>query len=406
MTHQIQTATQKLVGEITLNGSKSISNRVLILRALMESVFPIKGLSNAKDTTTLDRMLKNLDNPLLDAEDAGTTYRFMTAYLAYLGTNQVLMGSKRMCERPIGILVDALNELGANVYYLGREGYPPIQIQSEPKSMKGGPLKIGAGVSSQYISALLMIAPLLPQGLELELDGEIVSRPYIQMTLNLMAYFDIVYLWSGNLIKVPAQDYTPKEFQVEADWSAASYYYTLAALSDKVNLQLNGLYKDSVQGDAIIVDIMENFGILTKFNKKGVRLSKKTTPIESFEYNFTNCPDLAQTVAVLCAALDIPAHLTGLQTLTIKETDRIAALKTELEKLGAEVVCTERSLSIKKGIDFNIVPPMLETYKDHRMAMAFAPLVLKYKELNFDAKDVVNKSYPEFWNDLDKVLNT
>lgn len=402
----IKSKIQKIEGEISLNGSKSISNRILMLKALMESDFRIEGLSNANDTTTLNRMLKNLTEPLLDAEDAGTTYRFMTAYLAYLGVDKVLIGSKRMCERPIGILVDALNELGANIHYLGRAGFPPIQIETQAETMQGGQLKIGAEVSSQYISALLMIAPLLPKGLELELIGEIVSKPYIQMTLNLMANFDIVYLWSGNLIKIPAQTYAPADFQVEADWSAASYYYSLAALSSDVNLQLNGLYKDSVQGDAVIVDIMKNFGVKTVFNAQGVRLSKSAVSIKDFEYNFTHCPDLAQTIAVLCAALGVDAQLTGLQTLTIKETDRIAALKIELEKLGAVVSCTKRSLSIKKGIDFKKMPTTIKTYKDHRMAMAFAPLVLRFGALKFDDKMVVNKSYPEFWKDLELLLKS
>lgn len=406
MAQQIQSKTQKIKGVISLNGSKSISNRILVLRALMESDFEIKGLSNAKDTITLDRMLKNIDEPLLDAEDAGTTYRFMTAYLAFLGADRVLMGSKRMCERPISILVNALNELGANINYLGRTGFPPLQIEAKAATMQGGQLKIGAGVSSQYISALLMIAPLLPKGLELELEGEIVSKPYIQMTLNLMANFDIVYLWTDNLIKIPSQSYIPNDFQVEADWSAASYYYSLVALSADADLQLNGLYKDSVQGDAVIVEIMKHFGVNTVFNKEGIQLSKQTMDIKEFEYNFAHCPDLAQTIAVLCAALGIPAHLTGLQTLTIKETDRITALKVELEKMGVVVDCTDRSLSIKKGIDFKKTPLVVNTYKDHRMAMAFAPLVLRFKQLKFDNKTVVNKSYPEFWKDLEIVLNS
>lgn len=390
----------QLHGSITLNGSKSISNRLLIIQTLCESAFGIKGLSNAKDTIILKTLLTKIEDPLLDAGDAGTSYRFLTALLALRGDNQFLIGSKRMCERPIGVLVDALNELGAHVIYAGAEGYPPLNLKKHDGSSWGCRTSIGAHVSSQFISALLLIAPLLPNGIELILEGKIISRPYIQMTLNLMDRFGILSVWNKNMIKVPPQTYVAVDFKVEADWSAASYYYSFAALSQGTSLQLNGLYPNSVQGDAIVATLMKKFGIETNFNEAGILIEKKGPVVDKFYHDFTDCPDLAQTFAVLCAALNVEAELTGLDTLSIKETDRIAALYTELTKLGCTIVTSSNSLIITKGIQNKQQKVQINTYNDHRMAMSFAPLCLILDELIFEDKQVVSKSYPDFWEDL------
>lgn len=405
----LHTAPTRLTGEVQLNGSKSISNRLLLIEALSKQDVTISGLSNANDTIILTRLLQNQTDSVLDAEDAGTTYRFMTAYLACQSDTQVLTGSKRMLERPIKILAEALNELGAQINYLGKAGYPPLSIRSPKFVHETMPqLNIPANLSSQYISALLMIAPSLPKGLRLRLEGEIVSEPYITMTTSLMQRFGVEVLRAGNTFLIEPQLYSAEAIHIEADWSAASYYYAIAALNqDPVNLQLHWLEQQSSQGDAIIAPIMELLGVQTDYLGKGkIQLSKLDMPLpDKFTYDFTNCPDLAQTLAVVLAGLDIPANLTGLRTLRIKETDRIAALKTELEKLGAKVKTTEESLQIVKGIDVSVreKAPLVETYKDHRMAMAFAPLALRLGQLKFDNREVVNKSYPDFWKDLEQL---
>lgn len=392
-----------LKGEITLNGSKSISNRILMIQAILEEEFPIKGLSNAKDTATLKGLLGKLHEPILDAGEAGTAYRFMTAYLAWKGENQVLMGTKRMCERPIGVLADALNELGAKIQYVGKKGYPPLQMKPHNLEEWGQRIRIGAHVSSQFISALLLIAPVLPNGMELILEGKIISRPYIQMTLNLMEEFGIIAMWHNDMIKVPPQEYVSKPFVVEADWSAASYYYSLVGIADHAEIQLNGLQQNSVQGDAILAEVMTQFGVQTTFNEKGILLTKTPIEITHFKYDCSDCPDIAQTLAVLCASLNVNALLTGLETLTIKETDRIAAVKTELEKLGCEITTTEDSIWIKKGITDTAQSVTVETYDDHRMAMAFAPLALILDQVKMEDKRVVCKSYPKFWEDFERL---
>ena len=391
-----------IAGTLTLNGSKSISNRILMIQAITNADFSIQGLSNARDTQILQGLLGNLDEPILDAREAGTVYRFMTAYLAWRGKDQVLMGTKRMCERPIGLLADALNELGANIQYVGKVGYPPLHMKPHDPQTWSSRIHIGAHVSSQFISALLLIAPVLPNGIEMILEGKIISRPYIRMTLRLMEEMGIISLWHNDVIKVPHQQYEPKSFVVEADWSAASYYYSLVALAKSATLQLNGLHQKSVQGDAVLVELMRLFGVQTCFNETGIQLTKVPNAVlpEHFSYDFSDCPDLAQTVAVLCAGLNVPAQLEGLETLTIKETDRIQALKIELEKMGAEVETTDRSLTLVKGISQPHQTAHIQTYDDHRMAMSFAPLSLVLDQLYVEDPTVVRKSYPNFWTDF------
>ncbi len=393
-----------LRGSISLDGSKSISNRALIIRALSGQDFPIAHLSTSKDTTTMQHLLAQ-EASEYDTGAAGTTFRFMTAYLALQDGTQILTGSERMKQRPIGVLVDALRQLGASIEYLEKEGYPPLQINA-PQIGSQNQLSIAAGTSSQFISALLMIAPALPNGLELELVGTIVSRPYIEMTLALMAHFGVNHEWEGQKIKIAPQTYRAQAFAVEADWSAASYYYALAAFSETLDLQLDGLNADSWQGDAVLAKMMEAFGIQTSFNETGLHLSKAGSVKSGFEWDFIRCPDIAQTLAVVCGGLGVHGLFTGLETLSIKETDRIAALKAELAKVQVTFVKlpphfakrSEKTYFMVEG-KAQIDKPTFATYEDHRMAMAFAPFAM-YDPIQIEAPNVVVKSYPNFWRDL------
>lgn len=388
-------------GEVTLNGSKSIANRVQVIRALCAEKFEIENLSNADDTLTLERLLQS-EGFLLDAGAGGTTYRFLTAYLSALeGQTHLLTGSARMLERPIGILVRALRQLGADITCTEKDGYPPLLIKG--KQLTGTVIEIPADTSSQYISALLMIGPVLSGGLTLELKGEVVSRPYIEMTLKVMAYFGAEYSFSENTIRVEEGEYRARPFFVEADWSAASYYYAIAALSDSADITLKGLSEESLQGDAVIADIMRNFGVSTTYTDRAIRIVKDPDrPLpERFDYDFVACPDLAQTVVVVCAALGVPGKFRGLQTLLIKETDRVAALGKELGKYGAVFQLTGDGVwALEPGKWPTKATQEIDTYDDHRMAMAFAPLCLKAGSVCINEPGVVSKSYPAYWEDL------
>jgi len=397
----------KLRGEISLAGSKSIANRALMIRALSGEDFEIRRLSNAKDTRTLNELLQS-ERDVRDAGAAGTTFRFMTAYLALQPGTQVLTGTERMKQRPIGLLVEALTKLGANIEYLEKEGYPPLRIGSPLQKGFTHQISIPASTSSQYISALLMVAPTLPQGLELTLQGKVVSRPYIEMTLALMHYFGVEHSWHGELITIPPQAYRPRPFTVEADWSAASYYYAMAAFAERPHLQLNGLYPDSVQGDAVLVKMMEEFGIQTVFNDNGIQLSRpENLKPQVFQWDFLRCPDLAQTLAVTCAGLGVKGQFTGLETLRIKETDRIEALQQELAKVEVAMSAMPAEEAPEPGKLFFELSgqakvagsPTFATYEDHRMAMAFAPLAFLGR-IAIEEPLVVEKSYPDFWKDL------
>ncbi|GGZ40808.1 3-phosphoshikimate 1-carboxyvinyltransferase [Echinicola pacifica] len=382
-------------GEVTipLPSSKSESNRVLIIDALTEGKNTIDNLAEARDTQTMIRLLSQ-DPETLDVLDAGTTMRFLTAYSALTGVKKTLTGTPRMCERPIGILVDALRSIGAEIDYLDKEGFPPMQTKGFGKQLNNH-ITIRGDVSSQYISALLMNAPLLPEGLTLELTGKIGSRTYIEMTLELMRQFGVTYSFEENLIKVKPQTYKPTSFSVESDWSGASYWFSLLACAKGGQFFLNGLKENSLQGDSKIVEIMDHLGIESQFQDGGILLTKKpVTGLEGFD--FTHCPDLAQTVAVTCALLGQTSKFTGLESLRIKETDRIYALQQELAKFNAQLVEGENEV-------FTLIPSSsipekvsIATYDDHRMAMAFMPLATQ-TEVSFDDAEVVNKSYPSFW---------
>lgn len=407
----LEKAHKTINGAIHLDGSKSISNRVLIIRALCPDDFPIDHLSGSDDTRTLQQLLSS-EEETLDAGAAGTTFRFMTAYLA-LTTNcrRILTGSERMLQRPIGPLVEALRKLGGRIKYLGEEGYPPLQI--EPPDLSAAPdcLEIDAGMSSQFISALLLAGPVIPGGLQLRLTGQVVSRPYIDMTLNIMRHFGVEASFDDNLISVPEKQYQPKAFKVEADWSAASYYYSMMALAEGGALSLEGLFRESLQGDSVVAELMNRLGVETEFTEGGVQLTKsKTPPKPFFEQDFLSCPDLAQTLAVTCAGLGVHGLFTGLETLRIKETDRITALKNELAKVGVMVVNIPSRFSKKVQKEFFSIEgkaqldglPCFRTYEDHRMAMAFAPLAL-LGPIEIEAPDVVSKSYPGFWKDIERL---
>ncbi len=408
--YKISKPNRNIVGEITLDGSKSFSNRVLIIQALCETDFPIHNLSTSNDSQTLVKLLAQTDSDIFDCGAAGTTFRFLTAYFALQEGTQILTGSERMKQRPIGKLVNALLALGCDIEYLENEGYPPLKINA-PKHLTTNGLIIPADTSSQYISALLLVAPTLPKGLKLTLDGKIVSLPYIKMTLSLMEYFGVKHTWKGNTITVEKQAYQPREITVEADWSAASYYYAMAAFADELDLKLNGLFKNSSQGDSVVTEIGFHFGVDTVYTEGGVHLKKTGNPkTEFFEWNFVKCPDIAQTLAVVCAGRNVQGLFTGLETLFIKETDRVAALKNELAKVGVSFVKMPARFSQKSQKQYFMVEgklnfestPTFPTYEDHRMAMAFAPLAM-FHEIEIEEPAVVGKSYPQFWEDLKKL---
>lgn len=385
--------------KINICGSKSESNRLLILQAQFPNI-SIENLSDSDDTAVLQKGLK-ISKGTVDVHHAGTAMRFLTAYFAATeGTEVLLTGSQRMQQRPIGILVDALKSLGADIEYAQNEGFPPLRIIG--KKLLKNEVRIKADVSSQYISALMLIAPALPKGLKISLQGKTTSVPYIEMTLQLLRNIGISGDFEKNVISISAKETIHDNLMiVESDWSSASYFYSLVALSDDLQITLGSFFEESLQGDAALAQIYETLGVQTYFNisEKTISLSKKNSQLpDSLLLDLANTPDLAQTIAVSCFGLGIGCRLTGLHTLKIKETDRLSALKIELEKLGASVQIDENSLNLEKS--FHLNPEVrIETYQDHRMAMAFAPLALK-TELTINKAEVVSKSYPNFWSDL------
>jgi 3-phosphoshikimate 1-carboxyvinyltransferase len=388
--------------KINLPSSKSISNRLLILNALSYSPFPVKNLSDSDDTRALTVALTSNSN-LFNVGAAGTTMRFLTAFLSRIVGEWVITGSERMKERPIEVLVNALKELGANIEYTEKDGYPPLKILGS--SLQGKTLELPGNISSQYISALLMIAPTITDGLTLKLKGDITSRPYINLTLRLMEQFGVKSEWINDTIIVSEQELKPVESKAEGDWSAASYWFQMVALSTgDANITLKGLDRYSLQGDSEVAGLFTQLGVKHKFSQKGLLLSRSEELTKHFSYDFTNQPDLAQTFAVTCACLNIPFHLTGLHTLKIKETDRINALIAEARKLGF-VFSTNDIDDLKwDGTKTETSEsPVISTYHDHRMAMAFAPAALRQGKLIIENPEVVSKSYPRYWNDLQEA---
>jgi len=404
MNYKISASTREISGTISLPASKSISNRALIINALCYNPYPVANLSDSDDTKVLQAALFS-NNNRFDIGHAGTAMRFLTAFLAKIVGEWEITGSERMQQRPIKILVDALTELGAKIEYLKNDGYPPLKIFGS--HLKGKTIKLDGSVSSQYITALLLIAPTIENGLTLELKREITSQSYIRLTLELMAQFGIQYQWDGNTIVIPEQNYFPREFTCEADWSAASYWYAIMALADDGEVLLENLKLDSLQGDAHIAAWFETFGVASFQQENGVSLIKsKNIQPEKLELDFIENPDVAQTMACLCVAKGVPFHFSGLKTLKIKETDRIAALQNELMKFGASItepVHGELVWEGKLDMEMKEYLPRVETYYDHRMALAFAPMTMAGLTMEIDDPMVVTKSYPGFWKDLGKV---
>ncbi len=404
MKYQISANIKTVSGSINLPASKSISNRALIINALSYSPYPIRNLSDSDDTKVLEAALFS-NRTKFDIGHAGTAMRFMTAFLAKIAGVWEITGSERMQQRPIAILVDALNQLGAKIEYLKNEGCPPLKIYGS--HLKGQTIELDGSVSSQYISALLLIAPTIENGLTLKLKGNITSKSYIKLTLELMAKFGIQYQWNENEIFVPEQNYFARDFTCEADWSGASYWYQIMALLESGEVLLENLQLDSLQGDVNIAAWFEQFGVVSTQKKDGVLLAKKENiQPGKLVLDFIENPDVAQTMACLCVAKQISFDFTGLKTLKIKETDRIAALQSELAKFGAELTEPEPGELSWDG-SFNSAlkeeNPTIKTYHDHRMALAFAPMAIAGLQMKMDDPMVITKSYPGFWEDLGKV---
>ena len=386
-------------GSIQLPASKSESNRALIIQALCQPRPSLHNLSEARDTQTMQRLLQSQEWEL-DVLDAGTTMRFLAAYCSVSGREGLLTGTPRMLERPIGPLGEALQQLGAPLSYANKEGYPPLKIGKDFQQ-KTDRLQIRSDISSQFISALLLVAPALPQGLKLQLTGPTSSRPYIQMTLDLMAHFGARWAWEGDTIEIAPGGYKSTEYTIEGDWSGASYWFSLVALADEAEIFLPDLRQNSLQGDKRIIEIMEKLGVGTRWEGNGVWLFK-TEPQSSIDQDFDDCPDLAQTIAVCCAAKGIRGRFTGLHSLRIKETDRIAALQNELAKIGATLLEDSDGAWILTPSAQLPQQVSIHTYDDHRMAMAFAPLATKM-QVEIEDPSVVNKSVPRFWEQIERA---
>lgn len=386
--------------QISLPASKSISNRALILNALAYSPYDIQNLSDCDDTCVMVKALDSNYNTF-DIGAAGTAMRFLTAFLSKTVGEWVITGSERMQNRPIKLLVDALNSLGARIEYIEKEGYPPLRIFGS--ALTGGEISLNGGVSSQYISALMMVAPYMQNGLKIKLEGNVISVPYILMTMQMMKEYSVDVLFENNTIDIKPRIYKPIQYKVESDWSAASYWFEILSVAGKGEIFLKGLNQNSYQGDSKVAELFEQLGVKTEYKSEGVLLTPSGNYTSKFEYNFIDQPDLAQTFAVTCCLKNIPFHFKGVQSLKIKETNRIAALINELAKLGyvlfesaeGELAWSGERCESAKTIS-------IATYEDHRMAMAFAPAAL-ITSIIIEEPHVVSKSYPTFWKDLEQL---
>ena len=399
--NELHIQTDRITVRIDLPASKSISNRALILNALSYSPYDVQNLSDCDDTRVTSYVLDSNDTTF-DIGAAGTAMRFLTAFLSKTVGEWIITGSERMKQRPIKVLVEALNSLGAKIEYVEKEGFPPLRIFGS--ALTGGEIHLNSGVSSQYISALMMVGPYMQKGLKIFLTGEIISKPYLEMTIQMMQEFGATVKLTDNSIYIEPQEYQPIEYYVESDWSAASYWYEILSLVGKGEVYLNGLLSNSYQGDSKVAELFEQLGIRTTFLSEGVLLTTTETLTQHMEYDFTDQPDLAQTFVVTCCLKGIPFTFTGLQSLKIKETDRIAALKIELKKLG--YLLNEPGDGMLSWENERCDPAQkitIATYEDHRMAMAFAPAALFFP-IAMDHPEVVSKSYPGFWNDFKKII--
>lgn len=391
---------------VPLPTSKSISNRLLLINALAGNTLKLNNLSAANDTQLLIKIFNtytsSINRPIqeVNCEDAGTVMRFLTAYFCTQQGQWVLKGTGKMHHRPIAVLVDKLRELGADIQYLINDGFPPLLIKG--KTLQGGKITIDASISSQYISALMLIAPYLNNGLEIELEGKITSKPYIEMTAGLMQQCGVAASFNSNIITIPQAKYITTTLTVEGDWSAASYWYAFTALAKNSTITLEGLQQNSLQGDSIVTNWMQGFGVNTMYSLMGVQLTPSSPTITHFEQDFSNCPDLAPTFVCLCAAMGIPAKFYGLETLAIKESNRTAALATELNKLGVDFSQKGDYWQLTPNTQLKQItaPITFATYHDHRMAMALAMFVFVLPQVTIENMEVVQKSYPAFWDDF------
>jgi 3-phosphoshikimate 1-carboxyvinyltransferase len=412
----VNKADRNITGHIILPFSKSISNRALIIHAIAGFNQAIEGLSDADDTRKLKKLLLKIksathgESPVsLDCRDAGTVFRFLTAVLAGTDGHWLLTGTSRMKERPIGSLVDALRQLGVRIDYAGDEGFPPLIING--KRLAGRKVEIEADISSQFVSAMLMIAPALKGGLELILRKPVSSLPYIMMTLKMMDLFGVKTIFKGDRIVVPGQPYKYTKISIEPDWSSAAFWYELAAFSVDAGILLQGLKKNSLQGDAILHEIYNSFGVKTQFTESGAYLTKHNKRVSCFNFDFSNHPDLALPVIITCIGLNIPFNICGLENLRIKESDRLHALRIELGKIGIETFLSGEfhlHYETSGNIEYTLQKVankaiQVSTWNDHRIAMAFAPLSMIFGTIGIENPAVVSKSYPDFWNELTKT---
>jgi 3-phosphoshikimate 1-carboxyvinyltransferase len=404
-TKQLHTPVKTINLEIHLPSSKSISNRALILNALAYSPYDIQNLSDCDDTRVTVRALDSNDTTF-DIGAAGTAMRFLTAFLSKTVGEWIITGSERMKQRPIKLLVDALTSLGARIEYVESEGFPPLRIYGS--ALVGGEISLNGGVSSQYISALMMIAPYMQNGLIIKLEGIVISVPYIHMTMRMMQEYGVEVRFENNEIDIRPQTYKPIQYKVESDWSGASYWYEVLSIVGSGEVFLCGLNQNSSQGDSKVAQLFEQLGVTTDYQPEGVLIKASGNYSPKFEYDFINQPDLAQTFAVTCCLKQIPFHFKGVQSLKIKETNRVAALIAELAKLGyslyepaeGELAWGGDPTNLPKG---GALTPSIATYEDHRMAMAFAPAAL-IQPIVIEEPQVVSKSYPNFWDDFDKIV--
>ena len=397
---QLNIKAESLNISINLPASKSISNRALILNALAYSPYDIQNLSDCDDTQVTMKALDSNDRTF-DIGAAGTAMRFLTAFLSKTVGEWVITGSERMKQRPVKLLVDALNSLGARIEYMEKEGFPPLKIVG--RALMGGEIRMNGGVSSQYISALMMIAPFMQNGLKIILEGNVISVPYIRMTMSMMKEYCVKVNFENNVIEIEPQTYQPIKYKVESDWSAASYWYEILSIAGKGQIFLSGLNQNSYQGDSKVAELFMQLGVKTNYQPEGVLLTTTKNNVLKFEYNFVNQPDLAQTFAVTCCLKNIPFHFNGVESLKIKETNRIVALTNELHKLGyvlnepveGQLAWNGERCEPAKEIS-------IATYEDHRMAMAFAPTAM-VTPITIEHPEVVSKSYPNFWEDIKQL---
>lgn len=393
---------------ILISGSKSISNRLLLLNHFLKLNQTLINCSESEDTRLLNealQLISSTSNAKIDIKHAGTNMRFLTALLSATKGDWVLTGSERMKQRPIAELVNALQQVGARISYIEKEGFPPLKIIGG--HLNGNHIQMDASISSQFVSALILVAALLENGLTIETKGTIVSKPYVIMTIELLKQLGQEVLQVNNAIHVnpirhKSSNTNQQNFEIESDWSSASYWYSICALSKGSRITLESFKEKSLQADSALVKLYDSLGVKTIFENNGIILQNQLPSVNVFEYDFTDCPDIAQTIAVTCFALGIKANLKGLKTLKMKETDRIFALRTELEKCGATVTFNDESVQIssKRNNDINLNDIYINTYQDHRMALSFAPLAFIFHSVIIDDEQVIEKSYPGFWKDL------